>query len=199
MTAKLIFLDIDGVLTSLESRTITDDDMYTKQGNIILSTDSRPLWQREIDLVNLRLVDLACKFTEAKVVISSSWRTRLTLDEFNTWARSLGCMYIDAIAKTPPFAMTANGRQGIRGDEVAAYLEQYRAEQPMYVILDDESQFRKHQYDRLVLCDHNRGYRYDEFVKTLELFEADASTIEYYKCEMIKPRWTNHPPGTKFE
>ena len=193
---KIIFLDFDGVINNIESRAVARSTEKFSEGGLVLPSEI-PTWQREVDYSSLRLLDLACKLCDAKIVLSTSWRNRVHITEFNSWVRNNGCQYLEMIDRTPPWVELANGSAGIRGDEIQSWIDQHKP--PEYVILDDECHFRKHQYSRTVICDHNVGYRYSEFIQTLRLFEADESVLTHYDKTLKIPQWINHPLGTKFE
>ncbi len=197
MTTPIVFLDFDGVLTNIESRITRKPDEIAK-GIIISGAGGIPLWQTEMDLTSLKLLNLLCEITSAKIVLSTSWRRKLRLVEINSWFRhDLKLEHLDVIDVTQPFVTLPSGDQGIRGDEIEQWLVSHPHES--YLILDDELHFRKAQYARAVICEHNVGFRFDQFISALKILEVDQDKIDFYLAEAANPRWINHPIGTVFE
>ena len=126
---KVIFLDIDGVLNSAETM---------KMG---------------IHLDNKRVVlfNGILKETDAKVVISSSWRIGKTVKEIKTYLRLAGLrMSRNIIGFTPTL------HTGVRGDDIDSWLRDNK-EVTQYVIVDDGSDFLEHQKDYLVQTEWEVG------------------------------------------
>lgn len=127
---KIIFLDIDGVLNSV--------DWYkrrTKQQQ--LSHDF------ELDVEAMHLYDEIVEKTGAKVVLSSTWRLS------DTWRQDLERQGLNTnaiIDRTPrlPRPINTGYEYCERGKEIAAWLEEH-PEVERYVILDDDSDMLQEQ------------------------------------------------------
>ncbi|CAH1232557.1 hypothetical protein PAECIP111891_07042 [Paenibacillus allorhizoplanae] len=111
---KIIFLDIDGVLVTTNS--LIPSDKYF--GN-------------KFDPISVRYLIDILNATDAKIVISSSWREGRTLVQLQSIFKANG---IDdcIIGLTPSF----NG-ETIRGKEIKAFLDTCR-DVECFVIIDDE-------------------------------------------------------------
>lgn len=136
---KIIFLDIDGVLNVISQTR----DKYGSNFH-----------QHFID--NLRtLIDT----TDAKIVISSSWRTggdEGSNTMKNMWKfRNLPGEVIDI---TPDLYYTYSGPDGdddyCRGDEIQLWLDTHK-EITNYVILDDDNDMLPTQMENFVRTNHN--------------------------------------------
>ena len=122
---KIIFLDIDGVLNCQFMHTDTSDEIIRTPGGF--------LSKRCLNLVN-ELVDK----TDAKIVISSTWRID---DDFEKYLIDAG-LNGDIIGKTP----ILKDHFSLRGNEIHAWIvenenligKRYH-EYHSFVILDDDS------------------------------------------------------------
>lgn len=140
---KIVFLDIDGVLVTLESFT-----KYKTSGN---HARAHP------DCVSA--LNLILKATGARIVISSSWRAPRRLGWFRLKFHEWG---IHA-AKSRTIGMTPDlpryngliwlGKE--RGDEIQAWLDEHKGVES-FVILDDDSDM-KHLKPRLVQSTFEKG------------------------------------------
>lgn len=128
--AKIIFLDIDGVLTSRKS-------LYT-YGNF------RTFLPSSVQALNFVL-----KASDAKIVISSAWRCGRSLEDLTAIFNKEGIDGSKIIGKTPRF-------HGLRGMEIHEWL--YHATIPIesFVILDDETDMGRH-ISRLVKTSFELG------------------------------------------
>lgn len=116
---KVIFLDFDGVLNSVE---------YWRRGSHRDANDTSLM----LDPAAVGLVNQIVRRTGAKVVISSSWRILPSMRANEALNR---CGFIgDIIGETP------NLRDGVlvRGHEIQAWLDAH-PEVKAFVILDDDS------------------------------------------------------------
>jgi hypothetical protein len=126
---KVIFLDIDGVLNSSE----------TMKEGVYLDN-------KKVLLLNEVITE-----TDAKVVISSSWRIGQTVKEIKTFLKLAGLRRHPNI-----IGFTPNLKTGFRGDEVESWLQKHK-EVTQYVIVDDGSDFLDHQKDYLVQTEWDVG------------------------------------------
>ncbi len=129
---KVIFLDFDGVLNNGE---------WMKK----INWEERPISmfekdKREIDPSKVKLIsDLALEFN-ASIVISSSWRILLSLEELTALLRGCG---LDE--KVSVIGVTPQDSRGFRGSEVEAWLKNTHHTIESHVIFDDDGDFHKDQ------------------------------------------------------
>lgn len=107
---KILFLDIDGVLNSRETL-----KCGTRSGSIM-----------GIDPYMRILLDRIVQATDAKVVISSSWRL------VPKWLQEIRDVGIEFISRTPYLESKK------RGEEIQQWLDEH-PEVENYAILDDDS------------------------------------------------------------
>jgi hypothetical protein len=111
---KLIFLDIDGVLVTTKSLMAGNEYRFDKE-----------CIKNLLEIITV---------TEAKIVISSSWREDRTLIQLQKLfeKNGLGNNIIDV---TP-----IHGEHEIRGSEIKAFLEKCDLEIERFVIIDDDEE-----------------------------------------------------------
>ena len=122
MTSPVIFLDIDGVLcTPLSFRL-----------NSLLRL---PVERQRFDPIALFWLRRLVKRTGAQLVLSSSWRNGLYVDD--DWCRAITQNLYDRLArnKTPLMDATPIHDRGDKSTEITAWLEQHP--HTRYIILDD--------------------------------------------------------------
>lgn len=148
---KIIFLDIDGVLNS--------EKWYQERFDINLET--YPIC--EFDPLTIEQLNLLTDKTNAKIVISSTWRIGRTMDELKKLFKKVGIKG-EIIGITPDLAF--NDGHGVdRGNEIKRWIdinckrwynkmfgeddsEKFNLES--YVILDDNSDMLLEQKDNFV-------------------------------------------------
>ncbi len=129
---KLIFLDIDGVLNSeLFYKIRSENELFLLEGY--------PLC--EIDPSAIEKINQIIRQTNAKVVISSSWRIGRSIDFFQELFNKKGFIG-KIIGLTPYLSFKQNNETVPRGCEIDAYLSaNYTYNEKMkikYVIIDDD-------------------------------------------------------------
>lgn len=122
---QVIFLDFDGVLNNSAS--------FHKETKLNEADPERNVKVNETlcPILTKNFQTLLDTFPEAKVVISSFWRTCFTLDWLKEKLASYGIDSSRVIDKT----YNSNGRR-MRGGEIAIWLQDYD-EYDKYLILDD--------------------------------------------------------------
>lgn len=128
---KVIFLDMDGVINSIA---------YWKQRNVVAS--HRSVFDRhldEIDPVALSRLNTLVEKSDAKLVLSSSWRETHSCKEIELMFLEIGWRQT-----TVPFIGATPYLRGKRGEEVDHWLERNTSVK-QYVILDDDSDFTSEQ------------------------------------------------------
>lgn len=147
---KLLFLDIDGVLTSRRSKT---------------AFDSWQVW----DPVAVQIITNICRDFGAKIVFTSDWRLRP--EELNEALRGSSLLhYLHKHSYTPrKFAG--------RGREVEVWLETYRQGED-YVIIDDcKEHFTGSYLKNLVFTDLDEGLTYKNYLEILEVLKCVSSLV----------------------
>jgi hypothetical protein len=130
---RVVFLDLDGVLNS---------DRYFEHTPW---PEGASWWSAAaIDPAAVQLLNALVSQTDARVVLSSSWRRRSSLEELNELLASRG-LARPIIDVTPSLHRTADGVRLTRGDEILAWLAQRAGEAgeagevvEAYVALEDE-------------------------------------------------------------
>lgn len=137
---KIIFLDIDGVLTS-----------------------ARTGWMNW-DIYATTFLKWVCLNADVKIVISSTWRCHRDKQFFED---IFGKEIIHADWKTPWDLMNRNVR--CRGHEIKLWLEQH-PEIDKYLIIDDDSDMLHEQLPNLLLTNTYNGLQFEDMEKIREFF-----------------------------
>jgi hypothetical protein len=141
MTDKLIFLDIDEVLSNHALG--TTDPAIRKRFNDIDTPGGR------LSSINIANLNSITDQTEAKIVISSSWRILYDLPELCDILYDAGVTG-EIIGLTPIL-----GANTLRGNEIYKYIkDNYSYDfEPNYVILDDGTDMLYWQRNNFFWCD----------------------------------------------
>lgn len=128
MKHNIIFLDIDGVLLTLDHM----NNLHTKG----------KLNYKILDPECVRRFNILVCDTRAKVVVSSTWRLGCTLEEISQELFSRGVV-ADIIGMTPRLPSSRDS-SGIsvstpRGKEIQAWIDSNEEKIKKFVILDDDS------------------------------------------------------------
>lgn len=129
MLIKVIFLDIDGVLNG-------DDGPP-------LFSEGWPLSHLETHLIEKinQIVEALDQISEikTKIVISSSWRVRFSLEEITEMLKTKG-LRVEIIDATPRIFPRRMSEYIQRGQEIKSWLQNVKEYQiDKFIILDDES------------------------------------------------------------
>lgn len=146
---RIVFLDFDGVLNS--------DHSVARLG-----TRYR-FWPPSIRALNQIL-----NKTDARVVITSTWREHWTLSENAAALEKDGVLPKRVIGKTSPSAT-----DGERGLEIDAWLKSAPYPVKAFVILDDRDDMAMHK-SRLVKVDPRIGLGMQEAQRAIELLSAHS-------------------------
>lgn len=129
---KILFVDIDGVLNSLDSA--------KKLGTF--------------EVLDVEAVGLLRQVTEkhqAEIVITSTWR----IDP--DWLRRINTAFAKAGWEKPPIIdRTPDMADKIRGEEIQTWLNANPTES--FIIIDDENDMKDEQMSRFVRCDNRVGF-----------------------------------------
>lgn len=160
---KIIFLDFDGTMDTARYELIlriSGQPSIDAYGTVF---DPECVW-------NLKQI---IEKTEAKIVVSSSWKSIMTFEELlDMWEkRGLPGEVID----TTPYSLGCRNR----GDEIDLWLKEC-GEECQYVILDDidESNFNEHQLARLVVVDPVQGLNEEAAERVIKLLDNKQETGE---------------------
>ena len=140
---KVIFLDFDGVLNG------ADWLRKTQNGNVDPAGYAHYI-NNPCDPELVSRLNRIVATTNAKIVISSSWRIGYTLAALRGFLKKAGFEHPHSIYDRTP---RLNGADDQRGDEIQAWLDRYieteKHHVETYVILDDDSDM-KHLKHKLV-------------------------------------------------
>lgn len=176
---KIIFLDIDGVMNSELFYKDKHQHVRYKERNDDAPKGSWDIDPRCIDLLN-HIVDK----TNAKVVISSSWRSSYSINELQELFKY--CEFEgEIVGKTPHLVFRSNMEYTYsipRGCEIKAWLELNKDKlgdkmsRIKYVILDDDSDmlyWQRHNYfkvDGYTGLTPNLSYVVINFLNNIQYF-----------------------------
>jgi len=150
MNERIIFLDIDGVLNSTRSCLAFGGFGHLRPN---ITEDSAKL-----DPIALKLMRMLVEETNAKVVISSSWRINAnSVSDFD-------------FLQMPIIGMTPY-RGDCRGDEIQKWLDKNPTER--YVIIDDDRDMLESQMDNFVKCDFKYGFSEEQFFKAYKILTGE--------------------------
>jgi hypothetical protein len=136
---NIIFLDIDGVLRTHKS----DLEWSNRLNTPILKGNNRLFCKTAVDNLNEVIF-----LTKAKIVITSTWRLNLSIDELNTIFKDRGIIG-EIIDKTK---IDFNGR----GFEIKEWLDNNRYKN--YVVLDDQVKDIINIVDNIIKVDSQNGF-----------------------------------------
>lgn len=176
---KVIFLDIDEVLCGLFSA------LTNSSNTPHFNTDD--LNVNHFNLESLRLLAKLVELSEAKVVLSSTWR--LNIDSVEDMIR------LEDLIGVELFGLTGYDSTGFRGHEIQDFLNSH----PLitnYCIIDDSNDFHKHQLGHLVQPLGYRGFIMDDFLKACEVLgvvDAKVAALNEMKqhVDSISPNLTH--------
>lgn len=139
---KIIFLDVDGVLNNQIMYENRDDIIGTRGGKVSQKCIAR--------------LNMLTEATNAKIVLSSTWRADEGVEEYLTEAGIKG----EIIGKTP----ILRDRFSLRGNEIHAWIVENEQligkpyhEYHSFVILDDDSDMLLWHKENFFWCDPYAG------------------------------------------
>ena len=170
---NVIFLDIDGVVNTLmidikpfetDRGQISRDGFYYK----LNMPDDEEVSNRQA----VMWLNKLCKETNAKIVITSTWR----LGD-NGLKKTKKALYnsgllkeIEIIGGTP----RKYNYNNIRGYEIEEYLNQH-PEIDNYVIIDDDLDMLTKQMNNFVVTDTNIGMTYNTYIRAKEILNVGST------------------------
>lgn len=147
---KIIFLDIDGVFNS-EDWYVSDDP---KRGKGYFDPECVKLFNKIIEK------------TDAKIVVSSSWRTDINID---VTLKNVGIKG-DIIGKTEYFATGVNHL--CRGNEIDKWLWDNEDKWDNYCIIDDDADMLLKHIDNFVNTDYKYGLTERDVKKAIKILNG---------------------------
>lgn len=165
MKVKLIFLDVDGVMTSKNG--------YLKEGVTFKGSMDIKFHQDHVDALNHIL-----KETGARIVVTSTYRWMYDVAQLKKQFEKNGIDPLYVISKTP------NEVKGTwnRGEEIKYWLENYPQkakgkhgvgiEVESYVIIDDDVDFLANQRKNFVKTYKDYGLTYVEAEKVIDILNG---------------------------
>ena len=155
---NIIFLDIDGVLNSIDSMAAFHALGKHEQ-------------EVTLDIVSIGLLKKLCETTGAQIVISSTWRIGRIIPDFVAIFNHYG--WVDA----PVISFTGRGGTGtVRGDEIQDWIETNCVSN--YVILDDDSDMLDSQLGNFVHVSGVNGFRIKHLCHALHIFGCPNKDLE---------------------
>jgi len=162
---KIIFLDIDGCVNNLKN-VIDNPKINLRDYND---------WNKE----SLFLLNILCEKSNAKIVISSSWRKIIkNVDEWNEIFKNLNLYHINVIGLTP------SSQNGFRGREINEWLEENKNTKS-YIVIDDDSDFFPNQFR--IKIDPYIGITYDDVEKAIKILEGQSLGLNLRCMEERNP------------
>jgi len=142
---KVIFLDVDGVLNSLEHFRDT--------------SGKRKCEADQIDRACVARLNSLTQRTGASIVVSSCWRIGKSLRQLRELFKTVG-IQARVVGKTPH----TNKISRPRGDEIQSWIDSRKYAPDSFVILDDDSDMA-HLKCRLVQTSFEHGGLLDEHIE----------------------------------
>ncbi len=161
---KIIFLDIDGVMNNVP--------FYKANKNVCGDNEIDPqaiLWLNDL-----------IKETDAKVVVSSTWRLNRTVEELQKILEDRGFVG-EVIGKTP----NLHNDYTLRGNEILKWMKDnekligcYYAYYETYVIFDDDSDMLYWQRDNFIKIDSWFGLSPNHCYRAKKILNKSYSVLE---------------------
>lgn len=166
---KVIFLDIDEVLTS---------PGHTKACNSLVNFNIN--LEDRLSTTSLGLLKRLCDVTDAKIVISSAWRITCKIEHIKNVFANHGW------DSAPIIDCTGSISDGCRGGEIQLWLDANPSVSD-WIIIDDSSDMLEHQLTRLVHVNGAFGFTLYHYALALKLFGQPDKNVE----EIVNFNWIN--------
>ena len=155
---KIIFLDIDGVLNSVDSM-VAANNLRRPAENPRLK-----LSERRLDHVCIGILKRICDESGAHIVVSSVWRLNSDINRLKLIFSYYGWKDIPILGVTEVLRSSSNRR----GMEIQAWLDS-NPQCENYIILDDDSDMLEHQQEHFVHVSNISGLRAKHFCQALRI------------------------------
>lgn len=160
---NVVFLDIDGVLNSLDST--------------LAFREAESFWPKRresLDPVSVGLLQHLCEETDAKIVVSSTWRKLFLEREFIDIFALYGWENFPIIGATTSEQVVAGS--WARGHEIQHWLNNNPWDN--YLILDDDSDMLEEQSEHFIHVSNINGFRSQHYCKALRIFKQPDEQLE---------------------
>ena len=174
---KIIFLDMDGVLNSIQSHTF-----FHQIGDQNWFKDYLPDTEdfQDIRTYHSEICPIACSnmkklldnHPDIRFVISSTWRRLYPLDFFDALFKHIGMTTEDKVIGRTPYMSGYD-----RGDEIQSWLDDALGvhEIEQFVILDDDSDMAHFLgTDNFIQTDVKVGFDYNTMLRVDKFFGGDT-------------------------
>lgn len=156
MDDPVLFLDIDGVLNSVQHAV-----MYNKIFN-----KSRDPYREDCCVIALSNLEEVIKHVpKTKIVISSTWRIGSSTQELQDLFKKWGFKYYNSIIGKTPVTYSSP-----RGEEIQQYIDKYNVKN--YCIVDDDSDMLDSQKHRFVQTNNFHGLLWKEAHQIVEILKG---------------------------
>lgn len=172
MINSIIFLDIDGVLNTIN---------YLKRQKLGAGKVTNKSW----DPTACKHISMLCEHYNARIVITSSWRHEYTIEQLKDFfaSNNIPDKFIKDV--TNSYVPQQDENNYCRGHEVQHWLEENNKDKTPYVIIDDEATFLESQQDHLIRVDKHKGFSTKEAVtRASNILEKNDSIMN--EQEIIK-------------
>lgn len=168
---KIVFLDIDGVVNTLQIDTQPiANSKYKEMHDGFYFDICNESDKRVSDRQAIMWLNKLCRVIKADIVISSTWRLHPGASEEALYNSGLD-KDIKILGYTPWLPGDC------RGDEIQAWLnDNVSNENCAIVILDDDSDMG-HLMEYLVKCNTWHGFKYPEYYQALEIIEKQLEKL----------------------
>lgn len=176
---KLIFLDIDGVLNSniyMSSNSYFDEcnslGIIPSGANVMMNAH-----HLHIDPSAMKLLNVLVDRSEAKVILSSTWRIKYSLAEMNLMFQKRGAIF--QITGVTPAKMSWRPRSM----DIAEYLSSLKKDGEVpeaFVILDDIDEFSKLK-EHFVQISEDEGLTQEDVTLALNILGIEEKNLMFGK------------------
>lgn len=161
---KFLFLDIDGCLNSI--RSLYCGYKFTLCGSIKNDIDKGNKIIPGFDPNVIKMLKRCQTDIGFKIVISSTWRLLLSVEEFHI-------IFDEYDWDTRDIIISKTDREGrYRGEQINRWLNNIN-EPHQYVIIDDDSDMLQHQMNYFIKVNNEEGISFENIKKIYELFEVE--------------------------
>ena len=174
-TKPILFLDIDGVVNTLmiynEPMEECDRGKISRDGYyfVLCYPSDKKVSNKQAVL----WLSKTCEYIGCDIVISSSWRMGHTTEEIADCLYNSGLSRnIKVIGQTP--VIWDAGSQ--RGDEIQKWIDDNKFRGRFFIVDDDTDM--AHLKNKLIKCDVNTGFNYQQYYDIITLFEKESDFCE---------------------
>lgn len=129
---KYIFLDIDGVLTTLSESMVTDNLLYWKDNSWAKNLNVHYPFNEDC----VKILNDILKETGAEIILSSDWRKHKTLEQLDIIFKNNGVIK-SPIDITPNYRNNYSNFEYARSVEIVHYIAENTIDINNIVVLDD--------------------------------------------------------------